>query len=375
MGIKNSNKFKILINNISSQRILKIIKVLFLGSFNDPLLIIKKINNKLFWYFYKIEKKKIVSKETEYLVKSYKQNIKRDICLYYDLTLSPKTIGDFIYSIFLSRSISLLKHSITIFVLCPEDFAEENSFNNYLINEMKTISDELLNNFDIKISFEEKKLIHQVLKKNNNKYTLFENKIINNEPSFIFIFDLINSISQFVPDKNFIIKNGNLNIQLPKILTKKSYISIGFRFNKSYGQERNITREKYLKILKEIEKYTKLPIVVVSDKNGCETFKKWFNSDVFKNKILYSKDYTNGFIEDYNIIINSKLFLQFRGGGTTIAPIFSDIPYLIHTQKTCHETRLTHSTLFKWSSENQYWIESISLEKFLDDFKYLQKKF
>ena len=49
----------------------------------------------------------------------------------------------------------------------------------------------------------------------------------------------------------------------------------------------------------------------------------------FHNFNKFSKDFSNDFIGDISLILNSDFYFQFRGGGISLIPIFSNVPYLL----------------------------------------------
>ena len=122
----------------------------------------------------------------------------------------------------------------------------------------------------------------------------------------------------FLLDKKSFIDINNISIN-------QKYIAWHCRYDTASGTPRNIDSTSFEKIYFTLQKYyPNYEILIVSDKMGCD-----FAKDLGKNyKLLYSKDFSNDFIGDVKLVLNSEFYFQFRGGGMGTIVQFSKIPYL-----------------------------------------------
>jgi hypothetical protein len=294
---------------------------------------------------------------------------KLNIKILYDLSVSPKTFGDFIYAIFLSKVLCHLGNNVDL-VVCTICDSRKKFQNDNFFNQIEKISEKILRNYSFKLTFlniksKDKKCLYET--HFSSDYILFKDKVKKGLPIYKYSFDLISILSSSIDRKELIIENNDLGFALPEPFKDNDYIAIHFRYNPDYGLDRNISFEDSLKILNRINEFSKDNILIVSDKLGCIRFKEWFSNLQIENNIFYSKDYSDDLIEDWNLMINSKIFLQYKGGGTAPIIVFSKIPYLIYTEKVIHESRITPINIASWARQNQYWVSSIDLDDFLKD--------
>lgn len=110
--------------------------------------------------------------------------------------------------------------------------------------------------------------------------------------------------------------------------TQGGYIALHARYSESWAPERNLDSESLIRITNFLrEWFPQKPVVVVSDDAGCNYFRRI--SEQFGLELKLSKDYSDSFIGDCNIVLQSDVYLQFRGGGIGVVPMFSRVPYVI----------------------------------------------
>ena len=237
----------------------------------------------------------------------------------YDLDYSPSTFGDFTYIIAYAASLSK-SNRIDIVIKFSNKIFSNNKWKHLSKSEIeerilsiKNYGNLLLENINvkkgIKISIKEKK---------KNEIQFINYKIITKIVLLVFIFK---RFSSFLGYKNFVFKNNKKN---PKIINL-DYISIivrkDIKKNKSswYDTEINFLD----KLVKRIRTHNDIPIVIVSDKSGCDFAKKILSN---QKKIYYSIDF--GTIkESLLILLQSKLCIQKDGGGICVPYLLSEVPY------------------------------------------------
>ena len=104
-------------------------------------------------------------------------------------------------------------------------------------------------------------------------------------------------------------------------------------------------------------KYPHHLVMIISDQVGCNHFRKL--SDKHNLYTLFSKDFSQSFLGDAALILNSDCFFQLRGGGIAIIPMFSVMPYEI----TCplgNEVMWSKSKVLSFQRESQLYFNRMS---------------
>jgi len=116
---------------------------------------------------------------------------------------------------------------------------------------------------------------------------------------------------------------GNIDIQLAP---KNSYITIGCRHSTKWGDVRNLSINEFVSINISLRKrFPNHLIMIVSDELGCE----YFSSVAKKYNLacIYSKQYSSTYVGDGALILNSDFFFILKGGGISVFPQFSKVPF------------------------------------------------
>ena len=331
-----------------------------------------------------ISRNKVIEKNIDVAFETRKillnNNEQKNIIIIHNLFTAPPTYGDFIWLLGLINILSDLNYNVKLFILCGTynkkwDPLIESNLEQSFIEELI----EMCNNIDKRIINLSSQVIYDInsISKDyiKNSLILCEKRVIRQLPIHNMYFDLITSLysqsNLSTPSLNF------KKLILKKFFNEipKKYICLHARKNKKWGENRNISQQELEIILNELRKKTSLPIFIVSDMDGCNFFKKALRDSNFKN-IFFSKDYTKNYYEDLHLIINSSLYLQFKGGGTSSIPIFYKIPYLIYCIiYSSNERKTSEMSICPWSIKYQFWIESNDLNKFIDDIKLLDDVF
>ena len=81
-----------------------------------------------------------------------------------------------------------------------------------------------------------------------------------------------------------------------------------------------------------------------------------------KLDLKFSKDYSNSYTGDGNLILNSNLNIQYTGGGISEFAIFSKVPYLHYATLYDFDTNFCplNPKKYNWQSDDQYKYFSFS---------------
>ena len=304
------------------------------------------INIYTFFFFnlanVKVIKKLIIKYKSQKIIKVISKKKNKKIIFFYDCKVSPSTIGDYFYFLILVKIFILQGFNVKICLIIGEyrnswyiknNSVEKESKNliKYKIDYLINFSNQILNkkaNIELK---EFKNLDFHQLKK---KYYIYNMKSVQKRnpiyrESFLTCNYILSKLGKTFVKKTFVKKN--INFKINKTFKKNKFVTILCRYNPNKPKGRNLNVNEFKNVIKSIsDKFKGYKIFVISDKVGCDYFKKISKQNNFK--ISFSKDYSNSILEDIQIVLNSKFCLSLKGGGgMTNILIFSEIPYLIHS--------------------------------------------
>ena len=288
----------------------------------------------------KVIKRLIIKYKSQKIIKIISKKKIKKVIFFYDCKVSPSTIGDYFFFLILVKIFLLRGFNVKICLIIGEYrnswYIKNNSKGKdsknlikYKIDYLKNFSNQILNH---KVNIELKEFkdldFHQIKK----KYYIYNMRGVQKRnpiyrESFLMINYIISKLGKTFNKKIFFKKN--INIRVKKILKKKKFVTILCRYNPNKPKNRNLTVNEFKNVIKFVgEKFEGYKIFVISDKIGCEYFKKISKQNNFK--ISFSKDYSNSVLEDMQIILNSEFCLSLKGGGgMSNLVMFSEIPYLI----------------------------------------------
>ena len=154
----------------------------------------------------------------------------------------------------------------------------------------------------------------------------------------------------------------------------KKFITFACRYNpfKKGAIKRNIFDYEFVEIIFELQKkFQEYQIVIISDKVGTEYFKNISDKNNFK--LFFSYDFREGVDTDFQIILRSKHYISYKGGGGISCTLpYTTIPYLIHTESFTNEIFWKKNILTPWEQPNQKVVEDQTLQKFKDEIQKIQ---
>ena len=304
-----------------------------------------------------------------YLIQFLKKKKIKKVTVVYDCKCSPPTYGDYIYFIILIRYLSLFKEKIIFYIINDElrsGWKRLSASGKFLFfRDMKILSNYFLNQNTVEVKFLRWEKFIKI--KNDQNPILFKNRVLNRIRIYNFIFNFMHFLSIF-DKKNF-----------KKILfksTPKNYLTIHARYlvksklySSSVSKKRNISVNELKKILFSIrKKYKYKKIIIVTDING---FKYYKNLKKNFSNIIFSKEISSSFLGDAKLILNSKKYFQYNGGGIGIFALFSKIPFLYsfedHTALNNEFFWIKYSKFTSWQNINQKTKMCSSVDAFVNE--------
>lgn len=313
-----------------------------------------------------IKKEIIKNQETKYILKRLRSNNFSEVVIVYDLSVSPPNYGVVFYMTMFARYF-LIKGKKVIFIIINSEFRDDWATLNKeeklnLEESFMEIPKVLFNNVafaDIRLmSWGDFSTFLERSKGNKAIFIPFKNRVSNRKPIYYFIFNLINYLMS-VRDIDFLDKfllsyeniAPNVNISIPEI----PYITWQARFSNKWGMERNCSEDEFVKTYKSLKEiYPDRSIMLISDKIGCEYFKKL--SDKYGFTLLFSKDFSTTFMGDVALILHSEYYFQLRGGGIGTTILYSRVPYGIILKlgyKISNEKEWSKGKLTPWATNSQ----------------------
>ncbi len=291
--------------------------------------------------------------------------ISHQFAVVHDLKSSPPTYGDFLWQIVIARFLSH-NHKISFIIIYGEyrnDWAIMSKLQiaNY-VDQLNKISTILLKSKNIEIlkyTWEDFSLFYNK-NKEKNIYLLYEEKILKRESTYNYGCNFINKFSNNSLNNhknNFLLTKSDFSIPTIEIEALEPFITWHCRYNKDWSLDRNLTKSDFYTIYETLKfKFSNHKIVIVSDFEGTKYFKKW--AIEYNFEIYYSQDYCKDFTETSMLVLNSKFYFQYLGGGIGMIPILSKMPYLI-IGVTQNEKMLNYDKLVFWSNKNQSFLYSL----------------
>lgn len=142
---------------------------------------------------------------------------------------------------------------------------------------------------------------------------------------------------------------------LPSRTVGAPYVSWVCRYSASWSFSRNLSDEEFVRLHAELaHRFPDHLIMVVSDEAGCAHFAEVANREGLA--CVFSKQYSDSFLGDGALLLNSDFVFQLRGGGIGIIPMYSQMPYVMICPMI-NQLRWSSKKAFSWESENQRFID------------------
>jgi len=309
-----------------------------------------------------VEKKKI------YFEKNYAKKILKNIekkrinsvIVIYDNCCSPPTFGDFFFVMMLARF--FVSHDIFVkyFIIdgeYREDWKLLSAKEKAELIETNMKAAQLFlpaDKAEIKITSIASIAKNNYINLKQDGYILFEELVTLRKPiykhalntlNFLCAHSSIKKINSFLLSANDLEFNKHINIP------DKPYITWNCRYSNKWETHRNTIDSEFLLVHNALSKlYPHHAIMIISDLAGCDYFRSLAKVNNFD--CLFSKDFSDSLIGDGFLILNSHYFYVLRGGGITVFPLFSKIPYKV-VFKGSNEVEWRRGKATSWATENQ----------------------
>jgi hypothetical protein len=287
--------------------------------------------------------------------------------LVYDNLASPPTYGDYLYVILVARY--LIFHGIKVeYLIVDSDYREDWSFlseverENFVTEQVRlanALLDPLYANVE-RLSWHSFRQRSTSNSSDSLQCHLFMGHILERKPIYNYCFNLI---SQLLRDKdNALLKSvlfsrENLTKSVDFVEVKGKYVTWACRYSTKWGSQRNLPENEFISMYDQIKK--KFPhhlVMIISDQDGCVYFRKL--SVEHKLHMLFSKDFSQSFLGDAALILNSDYFFQLRGGGIAIVPMFSVMPYEI-IAPLANEVMWSKSKVLSFQRDSQFFLNGM----------------
>lgn len=304
--------------------------------------------------FIKLKKFFIERVEASKILKLLKKGKEKKAIIVYDNKCSPQAYGEFLNLIFLCRLLSVFFRSVE-FIITNDGTREKKTYLKNIYDKQKQMASSLLCIKNVNVKFISGDSLSKIINNlNNQDYLFFKNKVENIMPIYIHAFNVFNIIASKLKEevlKKILFNKDtlkHLNFKLPK----KPYVTIGVR--RSNDKKPRETKKFELFKMYKIAKYLfpNKKIIIVSDMNGCNFFRKFVQQK--KLKIKFSKDVykTNNYLADINIILNGNFHFQLNAGGISSAIWLSLCPYFISC-RLIHERSISKNRITSWQTSEQ----------------------
>jgi len=167
---------------------------------------------------------------------------------------------------------------------------------------------------------------------------------------------------------------SHIGVELPE----GPYAAVGVRANSFAPGGRDITEDELRDQIELVaSRFPGLPIYVISDADGTAAARAWLAGD---DRVRFALDSYEGYAAHSALCLGASFFVQLRGGGLCVAPMWSRIPWYLSAGHSNEGTRWVVRGLAEegpgwrqpgghpastWRGPSDQWRESLAV--FLDD--------
>ena len=288
--------------------------------------------------------------------------------LVYDYNASPPTYGDLIAVIMLARYLKC-RGAFINFIFLNDSFRKD-----WLVLDERTRELRMEEHYSLvktllssdaevsKMSYSQ--LVNEVNSKNlDSSNFVFFDRTLNRKPLYRSSWNLLNLIyrDKFEDDDDFLLTSYELRNSCNFNIPKQEFISWHCRkSNKESSQARNTREEEFFQVYFELEKlHPNKILLIVSDEHGCNYYRNLAAKENLK--LLFSKDYSDSFLGDGFLILNSSFHFISRGGGIDMFSLFSNNPYQAYVN-CISEKPWSEKKAHPWSNDMQLFYDINSLK-------------
>jgi hypothetical protein len=307
----------------------------------------------------KVSFEKYIARKT--INKIYKKKLSKAVIIY-DNFCSPPTFGDFFFVLMLARY--FLAHNVkTRLIIIDGEYREDWSLLDVdEKNNLVRINLEAAKIFLAKQESQIDLIRPEDLQKNiiiesaSGSYILFKDLVRQRLPIYKHALNTLNFLCEKMQKEvmsKFLLSAQELQGKIKFNVPDKPYVTWNCRYSQKWELERNANDIEFIRIYAVLHSlFPDHEIMIVSDKVGCDYFRKVAMTNSLS--CLYSKDYSDSLIGDGALILNSDYFYVLRGGGITVFPLFSKLPYKVVFNGS-NEIEWSSNKATSWASVDQHF--------------------
>lgn len=295
----------------------------------------------------------------------------RQAVIVYDNLVSPPTYGDYLYIVLLARYFQACGLRVNFYIVDSgyrKDWdALTGTEAGALVQEQTGLARALLNpNAAVIQRVTWDRIPAEALAQSSDTIVAFAERVGNRVSTYGEYLTLLNYLlssvdSRVVEDVLFSYQGIQSHVKLKSL--PRPYITWHCRRSEKWEPSRNVSDADALQIYAYLrQRFPGDAIMVVSDEHGCDYFRSL--AQEYGMDLLFSKDFSSTFLGDGALILGSEFYLQFLGGGISVFPWGSRIPY-----QTCSPMHWrfmwSGKKAFSWQTERQLFVNSYSLNYFL----------
>lgn len=289
----------------------------------------------------------------------------------YDNLVSPPTYGDYLYIVLLARYFQASGVYVTYYIVDSEYRKDWEALTgaeaNALVREQMNLAQALLDSKAAEIQCVVWDGISaEALTQSTDTIVPFAERVGNRVSTYGEYLTLLNHLlsgahKSVVEDVLFTYQGIKPHVKLKPL--PRPYITWHCRRSEKWEPSRNVSDADALQIYAYLRRrFPGDAIMVVSDEHGCSYFRNLAQENGMD--LLFSKDFSSTFLGDGALILGSEFYFQFLGGGISVFPWGSRIPY-----ETCSPLHWrfmwSAKRAFSWQTERQLFVNSYSLQYFL----------
>jgi hypothetical protein len=285
------------------------------------------------------------------------------VTLVYDNLASPPTYGDYLYVVLLARY--FIAHGIKVnFIIVDSEYRQdwidltEIEKKNFVDEQVK-LAEALLDPSLAKIERASWDSVQQRIVDSSSGYFPFSTCINKREHIYGLCFNLLNQLlhhkEHFLVER-ILFSYEELSRKVELVPIKKPYISWGCRHSERWGFNRNLSDDEFVNIYLQLQRrFPHHAVMIVSDVIGCKRFSDLANKHGYD--VIVSKEYSQTFLGDGALILNSDFLFQLRGGGIGAIAMFSAMPYEI-TASLVNEAMWSKVKVLSFQNASQFFNNS-----------------
>ena len=289
----------------------------------------------------------------------------RNAAIFYDNFVSPPTYGDMFFSVMIARYLSVNGIRVKFYLIdsehrhdwCHLSQTEADIFVDAQVNLIRSICNSPLVEVS-RIAWND--YSENSLNISSDSIVPFVGSVKNRFPIYHSYFELLNQLLYNLEiellDRTLLSYrelSPYIDIELPP---SGAYVTVGCRYQRNWDEVRNLSENEFAKIFRYLKgRFPNHRVMIVSCSEGCEHFSELAKKHSFD--CIFSKQYSSTFVGDGALILNSAFFFILKGGGISIIPQCSRVPYECY-QKLAGELMWSKTKFASWQASDQLFFNT-----------------